>query len=82
MTYRTANVINIAIQAAVGTSMPYLLNAPYANLNGKVGFIFGSIAAVSLVFAYFCVPNSSGRSLEELDELFARRTPVREFRYA
>ncbi|KXJ90387.1 general substrate transporter [Microdochium bolleyi] len=82
MTYRTASVINIAIQAAVGTSMPYLLNAPYANLGGKVGFIFGSIAAVSLPFAYFCVPDCAGRSLEELDWLFAHRVSAREFRYA
>ncbi|KAH7035807.1 general substrate transporter [Microdochium trichocladiopsis] len=82
MTYRTASVINISIQCAIGTSMPYLLNAPYANLGGRVGFIFGSIAAVSLVFAYFCVPDCAGRSLEELDYLFANNVPAREFRYA
>jgi len=80
MTYRTASVLNIATQCAVAISMPYLLNPPYAALGSKVGFIFGSIAVASLVFAYFCVPDCAGRSLEDLDWLFEQRIPARKFR--
>lgn len=80
MTYRSASVLNIATQCAVATSMPYLLNAPYANLGSKVGFIFGSVATVSLVFAYFCVPDCSGRSLEDIDWLFEHHVAARKFR--
>lgn len=80
MTYRTASVLNIATQAAVATSMPYLLNAPYAALGSKVGFIFGSIAVTSLIFAFFLVPDCAGRSLEEIDWLFEQRIPARKFR--
>lgn len=61
-------------------SIPYLLNAPYAALGSKVGFIFGSIAFVSIIFIYFCVPDVSGRSLEEIDWLFESRKPLRKFR--
>lgn len=82
MTYRTASVINISIQCAVATSLPYLLNAPYANLGSQVGFIFGSVAAVSLVFAYFFVPDCAGRSLEDIDWLFDNKIPARKFRSA
>jgi MFS transporter, SP family, sugar:H+ symporter len=60
-------------------SVPYLLNKPYANLGSKVGFIYGSVAAVSLIFAYFFVPDCKGRSLEEIDELFASGIPNRKF---
>jgi MFS transporter, SP family, sugar:H+ symporter len=60
-------------------SLPYLLNAPYANLGSKVGFIFGSIACVSILFAYFIVPDCKGRSLEEIDRLFSSGIPARRF---
>jgi MFS transporter, SP family, sugar:H+ symporter len=59
-----------------------LLNKPYANLKSKVGFIYGSIAAVSLIFCYFLVPDCAGRTLEEIDVLFESRTPLRKFRSA
>jgi MFS transporter, SP family, sugar:H+ symporter len=64
---------------AVSFSLPYLLDAPYADLGSKVGFIFGSIAAVSVVFAFFCVPNVARRSLEDIDRLFASGIPIRKF---
>lgn len=80
MTYRTASVLNISVQCAVATSMPYLLNAPYANLKSKVGFIFGSVATVSLLFAFLCVPDCSGRSLEDIDWLFDNHVSARKFR--
>ncbi|KAH6664752.1 general substrate transporter [Plectosphaerella plurivora] len=80
MTYRTASVLNIAVQFAVSFSLPYLLYEPYAALGSRVGFIFGSIAAISLVFAYFSVPDCSGRTLEEIDQLFEAHIPPRHFR--
>ena len=58
---------------------PYLLDAPYANLQSKVGFIFGSLACCSLVFAFFCVPEMKGRSLEEINQMFQDGVPVRKF---
>lgn len=39
-------------------------------IGGKIGFIFGGVAMVSLVFAIFILPELAGRSLEEVDELF------------
>lgn len=64
---------------AVSFSLPYLLYAPYAELGSKVGFIFGSIAAVSICFVYFFVPDCKGRSLEEIDWLFANNIPTKDF---
>lgn len=58
---------------------PYLLDAPYANLHSKVGFIFGSLACCSLLFAFFCVPEMKGRSLEEINQMFQDGVPVRRF---
>ena len=53
-------------------SVPYLLNSPGANLKAKVGYIFGSICICSFLYCVFFVPELKNRSLEEVDELFAR----------
>lgn len=58
---------------------PYLLNAPYADLQSKVGFIFGALAICSFFFAYFCVPEMKGRSLEDINEMFDKEVPTRRF---
>uniref|UniRef100_A0A8H7TWM9 Major facilitator superfamily (MFS) profile domain-containing protein n=1 Tax=Bionectria ochroleuca TaxID=29856 RepID=A0A8H7TWM9_BIOOC len=59
--------------------IPFLLYAPYANLGSKVGFIFGSFALLAIIFSYFSVPECKGKSLEEIDELFAQGVPLRKF---
>lgn len=51
----------------------------YANLQSKVGFIYGSLSIASIAFVYFCVPECQGRSFEEIDQLFRKKTPLREF---
>lgn len=79
ITYAFGAVFNIAIQFAVSFSIPYLINAEYAGLGSKVGFIFGSTAFCAIVFSYFCVPECGGKTLEEIDELFLAGTPIREF---
>lgn len=79
VTYRTASVVNIAMQFTVAFTLPYLLNAPYANLGSKVGLIFGTISFLSLVFVYLCVPECKGRTLEEVDMLFELKIPMRKF---
>jgi SP family sugar:H+ symporter-like MFS transporter len=62
--------------------MPYLLNPPYAALGPRVGYIYGSTCILVVVWAYFFVPETKGRSLEELDELFVQRISARKFRSA
>lgn len=67
---------------AVSFSVPYLVFADEAGLGSKVGFIFGAIAALSLVFTYFCVPECKGKSLEQIDWLFSKKVPLRKFAQA
>lgn len=51
--------------------LPYLINTNAANLGAKVGFIFGPLSLLGFVWAYIYLPETKGRSLEELDEMFA-----------
>ncbi|KAK6217278.1 sugar transporter [Colletotrichum tabaci] len=76
---RVASLVNIFMNFLVNFTLPYLLNAPYAALQSKVGFIFGSIAVCSALFVFFCVPECKGRSLEEVDRMFHEGVPVRHF---
>lgn len=75
-------MFNILIQFAVSFSIPYLLDAPYADLGSKVGFIFGSFACCCCVFTWFFVPECSGKTLEQIDELFLENVPIRQFKHA
>lgn len=74
-----ASVISIITTFVTSFTIPYLLNAPYAALGAKVGFIYGAINVLMVVAAYFFIPEMKGRSLEEVDELFATGVPLRGF---
>lgn len=61
-------------------TFPYLLNPPYANLRSRVGFVFAPFCALGVVFVYFCVPDLSRRSLEEIEEIFRMKVPAKKTR--
>lgn len=74
--------ISILTTFATSFTMPYLINQGYAGLGGKVGFVYGSLCFAMNVVAYLVVPEMKGRSLEEIDALFERGVPLRQFRRA
>lgn len=69
-------VVNLMIQYI----SPYLQNEGYANLQGKIGFVWGSFAIVAAAWIAFFLPEMSGRSLEELDESFEKEVSVWKFK--
>jgi SP family sugar:H+ symporter-like MFS transporter len=60
---------------------PYIVNKEYGNLGPKVFFIWGSTCLGCLVFTYFCVPETKGLSLEQIDILYQNTTPVKSVAY-
>lgn len=60
--------------------IPFLFNPDQANLGAKVSFIFGGLAVLSTIYLWFYQPEVSGRSYEELDEMFMKKVPAREFK--
>jgi len=79
-TNNLATSISVITTFVVSFTLPYLLNPPYAALGARVGFIYGSMSAISVVVAWLLIPEMKGRSLEEVDEMFEKNTAVREFR--
>ena len=60
---------------------PYLISTTtYAKWGEKVGYFFGSFGLVGLVITWFFIPNLTGRSYAQIDELFERQIPAREFK--
>lgn len=59
---------------------PYFVNPTAWNLKGYTGFFWGGTALLTLVWAFFRLPETKGRSFEELNLLFAKRVPTRQFK--
>lgn len=70
-----------ATQAIMGIIMnfacPYMVNPDEGNLKGKVGFVFGGLCVFAAVWSFFYVPELKGRSVDEIDRLFALRIKPR-----
>lgn len=66
---------------AIAYATPFLVNvAPgSAGLQVKVFFIWGSTCACCAVFTYFCVPETKGLSLEQIDEMYQETIPVNSY---
>ncbi len=59
--------------------LPYLFNEDEANLGGKIGFVFFGQALLFMAAVWFAVPNTNGRTYEELDQMFESRVHTRKF---
>ena len=59
---------------------PYFLNPTELNLKGYTGFIWAGTALITLIWAIFRLPETKGRSYEELDILFHNKGPAHKFR--
>jgi MFS transporter, SP family, general alpha glucoside:H+ symporter len=59
---------------------PYFMNPTAWNLRGYTGFVWGGTASLIFVWCFFRLPESKGRTFEELDVLFADKTPARKFK--
>ncbi|KAK2624577.1 hypothetical protein QTJ16_005770 [Diplocarpon rosae] len=58
----------------------WMLNPTGANLGGRCGYVWASTGLVCLVTAYFYLPEMKGRSYREIDILFTRKVPARQWK--
>lgn len=59
---------------------PYMMNPTAWNWKGLTGFFWFGFAFVTLIWAVFRLPETKGRSFEELDIMFAAKLPTRKFK--
>jgi len=70
--YQLTNIVSQVLYS-------YMQNPTAWNFKGKSGFFWGGTAFIVFVWAYFRLPEIKGRTYEELDILFANKTPARQF---
>ncbi|RYP52923.1 hypothetical protein DL768_002019 [Monosporascus sp. mg162] len=63
-----------------GFCSPYFINPENLDWGAKYGYIWAGSNFCCFVFFYLFLPEMKGRTLEEIDELFANRVSVRNFR--
>lgn len=67
------------ISVIAGVLQPYFMNPNEWNLKGYTGFIWAATCFATFVWAFYRLPETKGRTYEELDWLFAKGTPTRQF---
>lgn len=70
--YNVVNIINNTVE-------PYLINPTEANLKGKTALVWFAVAFLTTIWAFFRLPETRGRTYEELDVLFEKRVPAWKF---
>ncbi|KAL2831395.1 MFS alpha-glucoside transporter [Aspergillus cavernicola] len=63
--------------AVVG--IPYAINPSNGNMRGKLAFVYLGICIPCITYCWFCLPETKGRTFEELDLMFERGVPTRKF---
>ncbi|KAK4124780.1 general substrate transporter [Parathielavia appendiculata] len=59
---------------------PYFINPASLNWGPRYGFIWFPSCVVAALWVFFYLPETKGRTLEEIDEMFEARLPARKFR--
>ncbi|KAK9318772.1 general substrate transporter [Lipomyces orientalis] len=72
----------LASMGSFVTSVPINFVNPYVQkaISGSVTFIYGGFSLIAIAFIWFVLPETKGRSLEELDEMFQAKLSTREFK--
>ncbi|CDK24044.1 unnamed protein product [Kuraishia capsulata CBS 1993] len=72
-------ILNFSLACMWSFVLPYMFNPDKANMGSKINFIFAGMSVVSLVVFYFFQPETAGRSFEEIDEMYDKNIPPRQW---
>jgi sugar porter (SP) family MFS transporter len=75
-----ATAAQAVIFIAATVALPYMLNPENGNLRGKTGFVFGAFSLCFVGWAFFRLPETKNRSFEELDIMFHKKIPTKQFK--
>ncbi|KAI5462783.1 general substrate transporter [Mariannaea sp. PMI_226] len=79
-TIAIATTVNALINIACAVGIPYAINPDQGNLRGKLAFVFFGLSIPCLVWCFLALPETKGRTFEELDIMFQRKVPTNKFK--
>lgn len=79
-TIAISTAFNALINVACAVGIPYALNPDQGNLRGKLAFVFFGLSLPCLVWCFLALPETKGRTFDELDVMFHRRVPAKQFK--
>lgn len=59
---------------------PYFINPESLDWGPRYGYVWFPSCAVAALWVFFFLPETKGRALEDMDEMFDARLPARRFR--
>jgi hypothetical protein len=59
---------------------PYFINPESLNWGPRYGYIWAPSCVLAALWVFFFLPETKGRTLEEINEMFEARLPARKFR--
>ncbi|KAF8926151.1 hypothetical protein BGZ47_002887 [Haplosporangium gracile] len=59
----------------IGYITPFLVDSKHANMQSSVFFLWGTLCALCIVYAYFLVPETKGLTLEQVDQMLDEVSP-------
>lgn len=80
MTIALATVTCHIVSIIFAVAIPYAMNEDEGNWRGKIGFLFAGLGLLCTLYCFFCMPETKGRTFEELDVMFERKVPSRKFK--
>lgn len=78
-TIAIATTVNAVINVACAVGIPYAINPDQGNMRGKLAFVFFGASIPCLIWCFLGLPETKGRTFEELDIMFQRKIAVKEF---
>ncbi|CAL5870458.1 uncharacterized protein PFLUO_LOCUS4695 [Penicillium psychrofluorescens] len=78
-TVGTATSLGYLLAWLTNFCTPYFINPEHLDWGAQYGYIWAASNFLCVLFFYFLMPEMKGRSLEELDEIFAAEVPARKF---
>ena len=79
-TIAISTTVNALINVACAVGIPYAINPDQGNLRGKLAFIFFGVTLPCLVWCFLSLPEIKGRTFDEIDLMFQRRVPTKQFK--
>ena len=78
-TVGTGSGVNFIVNWFVSFFTPYFINPDKLGWGPKYCYIWGASNLILVAWAFFFIPETKGRSLEQLDELFEKKVSARKF---